>query len=185
MPKTEAGMKFENLNVSTVKKGSCTVSDLISKDGKTAIVFLRYYGCPLCQHDMIKYMENYSAIIEGGNELVVVLQSTPESIASQTDANFPFDIICDPDMTLYQFLEIGAMAPPAEGSEMPAPSPEIIKVFKAIENMGLKHGPNEGLEEQLPAYFVVDSALNITVAHYCENPFEIPEPEDFAKLFAI
>lgn len=184
MSKVEVGTKFENLAVTTVKKGAATISELISKNGKTAIVFLRYYGCPLCQYDMIKYMESYETITAGGNGLVVVLQSTPESIASQTDADFPFDIICDPDMLLYQKLEIGAMAPPAEGAEMPAPTPEMMNIFKTIEEMGLQHGPNEGLEEQLPAYFVIDSQLNVTVAHYCENPFEVPEPEDFAKLFA-
>ena len=47
-----------------------------------------------------------------------------------------------------------------------------------------EHGPKEGIEEQLPAYFIVDSELNVSVAHYCENPLEVPEPEDFAKLFA-
>ena len=76
------------------------------------------------------------------------------------------------------------MAPPAEGAKIPAPTPEMMNIFKTIEEMGLQHGPNEGLEEQLPAYFIVDSELNVTAAHYCENPFEVPEPEDFANLFA-
>lgn len=185
MSKVEAGKKFENLSVTTAKKGATNISDLVRKNGKTAIVFLRYYGCPLCQYDMIKYSDSFDDITSGGNGLVVALQSTPESISSQTDIDFPFDIICDPDMVLYQTLEIGAMRPPSEGAVMPAPTPEMIQVFKAIEDMGLQHGPNEGIEEQLPAYFIVDGELNVTVAHYCENPFEVPEPEDFAKLFAI
>lgn len=183
MSKVKAGTKLENLSVTTVKRGATTISELLSKSGKTAIVFLRYYGCPLCQYDMMKYLESYDEITAGGNALVVALQSTPESISSQTDAIFPFDIICDPDMKLYQTLEIGLMAPPAEGGEMPAPTPEMMKVFKEIEEMGLQHGPNEGVEEQLPAYFVVDSELNVSVAHYCENPFEVPQPGDFAELF--
>jgi len=133
---------------------------------------------------MITYTESYDTITTGGNGLVIVLQTTPESIASQTDADFPFDIICDPDMLLYQKLEIGAMAPPAEGAKIPAPTPEMMNIFKAIEEMALQHGPNEGLDEPPPAYFIVDSELTVTAAHYCENPFEVPEPEDFANLFA-
>lgn len=184
MSKVEVGTKLADFSVTSLKKGGTSISELVSKRGKTAIVFLRYYGCPLCQYDMIKYRDSYEQITADGNGLVVVLQSTPESIGSQTDIDFPFDIICDPEMKLYQTLEIGVMAPPTEGGEMPAPTPEMLQVFKAIEDMGLQHGPNEGIEEQLPAYFIVDSELNVSVAHYCENPLEVPEPEDFAKLFA-
>lgn len=183
MPKVKIGDKLENLSVTTVQKGKTTLSEVIGKSGKTAIVFLRYYGCPLCQYDMIKYRDGYDEITNGGNSLVVALQSTGESIASQTDIVFPFDIICDPEMLIYKALDIKPSEPFNEGEEMPAPTPEMLKLFKEIEDMGIKHGPNEGIEEQLPAYFIVDGNLNVLNAHYCENPFDIPAPEDFEKLF--
>ena len=31
--------------------------------GKTAIVFLRYYGCTLCQYDIHTYAEHYQEIV--------------------------------------------------------------------------------------------------------------------------
>ena len=183
MPRVEAGQKLDDLAVTTVRRGSCRLSSLLSRGGKTAIVFLRYYGCPLCQYDMIKYRDAYDSITSGGNELIIVLQSTGESIASQTDIIFPFDIICDPELLIYSTLDIKP-AMPAKDGEMPAPTPEMLKLFQEIEDMGIKHGPNEGIEEQLPAWFIVDSELNVLKAHYCADPFDIPAPEDFAELFA-
>lgn len=51
--------------------------------GKTAIVFLRYYGCTLCQYDIHTYAEHYQEIVGDTGKLFVVLQSTPESIKKQ------------------------------------------------------------------------------------------------------
>lgn len=184
MPKAEKGQKLENFAVTTLKRGKTTLSELVSKEGKTAIVFLRYYGCPLCQYDMLLYKDAYEKITAGGNELVVALQSTGESIAAQTDLVYPFDVILDPEMILYKTLDIRPMEPPKEGAAMPAPTPEMLALFKKIDELGIKHGPNEGIEEQLPAYFVVDKELNISVAAYCGTPFDVPAPEDFPALFA-
>ena len=183
MAKVEKGQKLENFAVTTLKKGKTTLSDLVSKEGKTAIVFLRYYGCPLCQYDMLLYKDAYEQIVAGGNELVVALQSTGESIASQTEIDYPFDVILDPEMILYQTLDIGTMAPPPAGAAPQFP-PEALALFKKIDEQGIKHGPNEGIEEQLPAYFVVDRDLKLTVVQYCGSPFDVPAPEDFKKLFA-
>ena len=75
--------------------------------GKTAIVFLRYYGCTLCQYDIHTYAEHYQEIVGDTGKLFVVLQSTPESIKKQmTRETLPFEIICDPEGKLYKEFEI-------------------------------------------------------------------------------
>ena len=45
---------------------------------KLALVFLRYYGCTLCQYDLSQYAKNYEKITAAGGELLVVLQSDPD-----------------------------------------------------------------------------------------------------------
>ncbi len=37
MSKINAGMKFDNLSVNTAKKGTSSIPELISKDGKTLL----------------------------------------------------------------------------------------------------------------------------------------------------
>ena len=62
--------------------------------GKTALVFLRYYGCTLCQYDLHQYDRNYSEITKGCGQLLVVLQSSPSSIKEQMgQERFPFELI--------------------------------------------------------------------------------------------
>ncbi|MGL4338252.1 MAG: PatB family C-S lyase, partial [Turicibacter sp.] len=46
-----------------------------SKDSKSCMVFLRYYGCTLCQLDIRKFMTRYNEFAEKGVELYIVLQS--------------------------------------------------------------------------------------------------------------
>ena len=61
--------------------------------GKTAIVFLRYYGCTLCQYDIHTYVEHYQEIVGDTGKFFVVLQSTLESIKKQmTRETLPFVI---------------------------------------------------------------------------------------------
>ncbi len=179
MSKLTVGTKFPNADVLTLK-GEKNVADLVSKEGKTAVVFLRYYGCSLGQYDVKLYSEAYDSIIADGNQLVVVLQSTPESINRQCPINVPYDIICDPEAKLYKELSIEAVNEISEAKgEM-----TIKKIEHLRATTDIVHGDYEGIEEQLPAYFVVDAELNVLLAHYSDELGDVPAPECFAKLFA-
>ena len=179
MSRLTVGSKFPNEAVLTLK-GERNIADMISKEGKTAIVFLRYYGCSLSQYDVRLYAGAYESIVASGNELVVVLQSTPESIERQCPIKVPYDIICDPDAKLYNELDIEAVADinDAKG-EM-----TINKINYLRSTTDIVHGDYEGIEEQLPAYFVVDADLNVLLAHYSEELGDVPSPDCFEKLFA-
>lgn len=71
---------------------------------KTAIVFLRYFGCTLCQYDMAQYAAGYEEIKAAGGKLLVVLQSDPELLAQDlgTEDAMPFTIACDTEGELYR-----------------------------------------------------------------------------------
>lgn len=141
---------------------------------------MRYYGCSLSQYDVEAYANNYELITSGGNSLVVVLQSTPESIKKQCPFDIPFDIICDEKAVLYKQLGIEAV------SDMKDAFGKLtefkIKYLRSATD--IKHGDYEGIEEQLPACFIVDSGLKILKAHYAAEIGDVPSPEDFQGLFA-
>ncbi|MBR2520696.1 MAG: redoxin domain-containing protein [Oscillospiraceae bacterium] len=180
MSKLAKGDKFPNAKVETLAKGATNVADLVSPNGKTAIVFLRYYGCSLSQFDLSNYAEKFAEITAGGNSLVVGIQSTPESIRKQCPFTIPFDMICDPEAVLYKELEILPVDDMSKaGGELTMSKIQVIK-----ETTQIQHGDFEGIEEQLPAYFVVDKDLNVLVAHYSKEMGDVPAPDDFAKLFS-
>lgn len=180
MAKLVKGDKFPCAKVNTLKGEEVCVSTLAGKSGKTAFIFLRYYGCSLSQFDVSTYAGIYADIKAKGNELVIALQSTAESIARQCPIDIPFNVICDPDAKLYQQLEIM----PAEDFQKALSGMTGEKIQHLRETTDIKHGDYEGIEEQLPAYFVVDADMNVLLAHYSAELGDVPTPEDFEKLFA-
>lgn len=147
-------------------------------NGKTAIVFLRYFGCTLCQYEILRYAENYNNIIGANGRLFVVLQSTAESIKKQLESQeLPFDIICDPDEKIYKALEIST----AENMEKLGGGKVMSKIAEA-EKLNLSHGDYEGEELQLPAAFIIDNSLTVIYAKYGTNGADTPEPEELKTL---
>lgn len=84
------------------------ISEFVKSQKKTVILFLRYYGCTLCQYDMNELAAHYEEIRKKGARVLVVLQSDAGSLKAQlqTKDAFPFDIICDPEQKLYHKFEI-------------------------------------------------------------------------------
>ena len=69
----------------------------------TMFLFLRYYGCRICQLDLRDLDLGYEAVRQAGGRVVVVLQSKREILeAAAEEKPFPYTVICDPDMKLYR-----------------------------------------------------------------------------------
>lgn len=175
-PRLEVGQTMPDFTFDTPFAKGQTISAVAAEGGKTAIVFLRYFGCTVCQYDMHLLAENYSAITANGGRVLVVLQSTPENIAAGiTPETFPFTIICDPDQALYKQFSIQ----PASAMLKLADMATMEKIGKA-KVAGYKHGDYEGNELQLPATFVVDNDLTITQAYYGKAAGDTPDSDTLA-----
>lgn len=147
-------------------------------EGRTALVFLRYYGCPICQLDLQEYAGGIREITEAGGQLLVVLQSNPEKLAGRIEPDtFPFDILCDPEMKLYQALDIAPAA-----SMVSMISFAAVKKIIRSRKRGLKHGDYEGNEQQLPAAFVLNRDREVLYAHYGTHAADIPDAAALAEL---
>jgi peroxiredoxin len=178
MPKISVGDKFPDFEFSTPYRKNSSLSDAVA--GKmTALVFLRYYGCPLCQYDMHRYAEKYDLITSEGGQLLVVLQSEPEELRKQLGnaSPFPFEIICDPAMALYHRFEI---LPAKDKLKMVGPK-TMIKIVK-VQAAGYEHGKSEGEELQLPAAFVLTPDLSVTYARYAKTIDDIPDAGELHAL---
>jgi len=175
--KLEVGMKLENIIYDTPYAKGVSLKEGLK--GKTMLLFLRYYGCTLCQYDMLMLKEAYDKVEAVGGCVKVVLQSDPAALAEELgeEGYYPFEIICDPECALYKAYEIdpaGSMAELAGGN--------IMEKITAAKALGLSHGRYEGIEEQLPAAFVIDNEMTITYAHYGKNGTDIPSPEEIVEL---
>jgi Peroxiredoxin len=178
MAKISVGDTFPDLHFATPFKADQTLSSVLP-EGKTAVVFLRYYGCPLCQYDMVQYAKQYERILQTGGKLLVVLQSDPEQLRQElgSESAFPFEIVCDPSGALYRQFEILPAA-----NKLKMLGPKTMGKIALVQAAGIQHGRSEGDELQLPAAFIVDAALHVTYAHYAKSVDDVPDTERLVKL---
>lgn len=163
MAKLTVGSKLPEFTFDTPYQKGLSVSGEIKKAPKTALVFLRYYGCPFCQFDMHSYEVSLQKITASGGQFFVVLQSDPEKLKQTlADHPLPFPIICDPECKLYKAFEI------PDGTGMTLAGPNTMKKVETVKAGGYQHGDYEGIETQLPATFVVDQDGTVLYAHYAE-----------------
>lgn len=181
MAKLTAGQTMPDFTYDTPFASGRTLTETVQRvEGKTALVFLRYYGCTLCQLDIRQFAQEQEKITAGGGQMLVVLQSDPALIAGQMqEGDLPFDIICDPDQKLYKDFEIN----PAK-SKLGMVDFKTIGKMKQAKSAGLEHGKYEGDELQLPAVFVVDRERNITHAHYGKKVSDVPDAGTLAAWLA-
>jgi peroxiredoxin len=133
------------------------------------LIFLRYYGCPVCRMEMARIKQEIDLVRQKGWIVFVVLQSAPETIASLIRKDdFPFTIICDPQGKVFQLYGVEA------GGIIKYLHPAgLIAAIKATCR-GFMHGKFEGKETQLPAAFAMTADKVIKYAHYGENISDMP-----------
>lgn len=145
---------------------------------KTALLFLRYLGCTVCQLDIHNLKEGYDKIKQTGGQVKVVLQSDPALVAQELGSKdaLPFEIICDPDQTLYHRFAVK----PVKNKVALGTGKGVMAKISAAQKAGFKHGKYEGEELQLPACFVVDPDLTVTHVHYGKSIADVPDAGQLA-----
>ena len=183
MAKIEAGCKLADFTFDTGFESGVKLSEKVKAADKTVLLFLRYYGCTLCQPDMREYANAYDQFKAKNAQLLVVLQSPPSTIAGQMNkGDLPYDIVCDPDMGLYKEFELGVAASKEEMIR-----PDDMAAFAAkrekIAEYGMEHGAYEGEEMQFPGYFILNSDLEVLEAHRAVSILDMPSVDEMiAKL---
>lgn len=179
MPKLSIGGQMPEFIFDTPFEKNLSFHE-VAKGKKTALIFLRYYGCTLCQLDMAQYAADYGQVEAAGAQLLIVLQSAPQGIADQLEGPhaLPYRIVCDPQKKIYKMF---AVSPAHSKEEMAGPN-TLAKLEKA-KAIGYQHGAYEGDELQLPAAFVIDENNVVRYAHYGKTVDDLPDTASLAEYF--
>ena len=156
-------------------------SDKVREADKTVLIFSRYLGCPFCQLDLLEYCAEYHRFREKNAQIVLVLQSSPETLRQQTlIEQIPFEVVCDPKGVLYQLYDVNATSSP-----LAMINPFDRKLWKKAASLlkqHLKHGAYEGNEQQLPALFLVSHNMDLFHSHYAKSISDLPSVDQIIKL---
>lgn len=177
MERIKVGEGVRNFNFDTPWKENLDLKSEIAGK-KTFLVFLRYYGCTICQLDIRNLIMRYNEFRGKDAKVYIVLQSDPKLIKeSIEEKDMPFDIICDPNQRFYNQYKIN----PAKSKFGMISINAIKKVIKG-QKMGIKHGKYEGNELQLPAVFFIDEEGIYRYVHYGKDVADIPTIDEMLTL---
>ncbi|NMB44354.1 MAG: redoxin domain-containing protein [Clostridiales bacterium] len=175
--KLEVGQYMPNFLYNTPYNENINYLENI-KGKKSVLLFLRYYGCTVCQLDLIEIQENIGEFNKRNIDIKVVLQSSIENMKKNLEQKpLDYEIICDPLGELYKKFDIK----PAK-SKIKLGGGNTLKKIQRARKAGLKHGEYEGDELQLPAIFIVDESGKIIYSHYAENVAGIPRAKDILNI---
>ncbi len=177
----EAGMKMPDFTYDTPFASGLSFAEECG-GRPTVLLFHRYYGCSVCNAAMERLAADYDAVTAAAGQVKVVVQSAPERVreAMGGEKRFPFDVVCDPERTLYERFSVF----PADtmfdlaGDDLQALLPMAAGMFFGS---GREDAPHEGLQDQLPAWFAVDGDGVVRRAHYGESVFDVPDAAAMAE----
>ncbi|MFH2111593.1 MAG: redoxin domain-containing protein [Candidatus Bathyarchaeota archaeon] len=159
MAKLRPGDAAPDFTLESVNMGRVSLKDY--RGSRVFLVFGRYFGCPVCQHDFDRLLMLRREI---GHDLktIYLVQSSPESAEEyikDMDVGFPVVPVPKEDgkYRVYDLYGVGAMGPVTLA--------KIIGRAREARKVGKVHGAYEGKETQSPGDFVIDEDGRIIRAH--------------------
>lgn len=118
------------------------------------LVFLRYFGCPFCQAQVVSLRDNRERFREAGANVVLIGQGDIEDgLAFIGSREVPFPVLLDPDRVAYRAYGL------VRGTIMQVLGPQVVLPF-VRENLraeSRQRGLKGGDFMQMPGTFVVDT----------------------------
>ena len=150
-------------------------------NGPSTIVFIRYFGCPFCQAQVVALREDRDRFERVGADVTVIGQGTPRECAEFCDARrVPFRVLVDPDRRAYRAYGLG------KGGAMQVVGPQVMLPW--IRNELHKETRQRAVRgasfTQMPGTFVVDAQGVVRFAHRSRHVADVPRNHVILKALA-
>ncbi len=129
--------------------------------------FRRFAGCPICNVHLQSVIKRLDQIEAAGIREVVLFHSTPEELATYVD-DMPFDLVADPDRTLYHRFGVETAIRSVADPRSMAPILKGMMDRSLTGKLHLKAGMRSanGGHLGLPAEILVDTNGTVIAAKY-------------------
>ena len=126
------------------------------------VVFLRYFGCPFCQAQVVQLRDESEAFQEAGGGIVLIGQGTPDAARDFTERmQHPFDCLVDTDRSAYRAYGLVRAKP----TQIFSPSVAVPFVRANLHRETIQRGMKGGAFLQMPGTFVIDTEGIVRMAH--------------------
>ena len=156
--KLKPGDPAPPFSLESVNHGKVSLEDYRGR--KTLLVFSRYFGCPVCQHDwdtLITLTKKATEI-----EVIYFTQSSPETTRKYLEegpVNFPVIPVPEENGRYRVYDDYGV------GNFGLGTGVKLLMRAREARKAGKVHGEYEGKETQSPADFIVDEEGRILRAN--------------------
>lgn len=145
------------------------------------VVFLRYFGCPFCQGQVVKLRDERERFEEAGARIVLIGQGRPsDGVVFTERLRHPFDCLVDPNRSAYRAYGL-ARATPAQVFGPPVALPFLRA---NLNRETLQRGLHGGSFFQMPGTFVIDTEGVVRMAHRNRHVADTPPNERILEIVA-
>lgn len=151
MPKVKikVGDAAPKFKLESFNSGIIDLDQLIGSQ-KIVLIFSRYFGCPICQLDLVELLKQANEIQNKGAKLLYITQSGEEKAKKFIEEKkITFPVIHSSKDELYAQYGLGRFSATAAA--------KILGKGKEAKKAGYEHGEYEGYEMQCPGQFVIDT----------------------------
>jgi prostamide/prostaglandin F2alpha synthase len=150
-------------------------------DEPAVVVFLRYFGCPFCQAQVVQLRDERERFRKAGGGIVLIGQGTPSDAVAFTERmNQPFECLVDPDRSAYRAYGLARARP----SQVAGPRVALPFLRANVHRETLQRGLKGGSFMQMPGTFVVDTDGLVRMAHRNRHVADTPSNERILEVLA-
>jgi peroxiredoxin len=157
-----------------------TLSDYWQSE-PAVVVFLRYFGCPFCQSQVVRLRDERERFDRAGAGIVLIGQGSPsDAVAFTRRMNQPFECLVDPDRSAYRAYGLGRARP----AQVVGPRTALPFLRANLNRETLQRGLQGGKFMQMPGTFVVDTEGLVRMAHRNRHVADTPPNQRILDVLA-
>jgi peroxiredoxin len=143
------------------------------------VVFLRYFGCPFCQAQVVQLRDDRRLFEEVGAGIVLIGQGEPADAAAFTERmEQPFECLVDPDRSAYRAYGLVRATP----SEILTPQVALPFLRANLRRQTQQKGLQGGSFLQMPGTFVIDTDGVLRMAHRNRHIADTPSTQQLLEV---
>jgi peroxiredoxin len=145
----------------------------------SVVVFLRYFGCPFCQAQVVKLRDERDRFDETGAGIVLIGQGAPSDAAEFTERMAqPFECLVDPDLSAYKAFGLGT----ARLGQVFGPPVALPFLRDNLRRETFQRGLHGGKFMQMPGTFVIDTQGVVQLAHRNRHIADTPPHDEILRV---